>query len=90
MPIPNASIDQNQVVINATLEGSPNMSTIDSPTCSILPYDCLSQTYSLTSLKQNYLDLCTQSVEVKEFLFREIFFLKNKVNSYEQQIDLET
>ena len=31
--------------------------------------------------------MCAQSVDVKEFLFREICFLKNKVNSYEQQID---
>ena len=77
--IPDASIDPNEVVINATLEGSPNISTIDTPTCSNLPYNCPSQPYSLTSLKQNYLDLCAQSVEVKEFLFREICFLKNKV-----------
>ena len=90
IPIPNVSIDPNEVVINATLEGSPNISTIDTPTCSNLPYNCPSQPYSLTSLKQNYLDLCAQSVEVKEFLFREIFFLKNRVNSYQQQIDLET
>ena len=39
------------------------------------------------SLKQNYLDLCAQSVDVKEFSFREISFLKNKVTSYEQQMD---
>ena len=81
IPIPNASIDPNEVVINATLEGSPNISTIDTPTCSNLPYNCPSQPYSLTSLKQNYLDLCAQSVDVKEFLFREICFLKNKVDS---------
>ena len=30
--IPDASIDPNEVVINATLEGSPNISTIDTPT----------------------------------------------------------
>ena len=87
IPIPNASIDPNEVVINATLEGSPNISTIDTPTCSNLPYNCPSQPYSLTSLKQNYLDLCAQSVDVKEFLFREICFLKNKVKSYEQKMD---
>ena len=66
---------------------SPNISTIDTPTCSILPYDCPSQPYSLISLKQNYIDLCAQSVNVKEFLFREICLLKNKVTSYEQQMD---
>ena len=32
IPIPNVSIDPNEVVINATLEGSPNISTIDTPT----------------------------------------------------------
>ena len=31
--------------------------------------------------------MCAQSVDVKEFLFREICFLKNKVNSYEQKMD---
>ena len=87
IPILNASIDPNEVVINATLEDSPNISTIDTPTCSNLPYDCPSQPYSLTSLKQNYIDLCAQSIDVKEFLFREISFLKNKVTSYEQQMD---
>ena len=65
IPIPNASIDPKEVVIKATLEGSPNISTIDTPTCSNLPYDFPSQSYSLTSLKQNYLDLCAQSVDVK-------------------------
>ena len=69
--IPDASIDPNEVLINATPEGSPNIPTIDTPTCSNLPYNCPSQPYSLTSLKQNYLDLCAQSVDVKEFLFRE-------------------
>ena len=78
IPIPNASIDPNEVVINATLEGSPNISTIDTPTCSNLPYNCPSQPYSLTSLKQNYLDLCAQSVDVKEFLFKEICFLNKQ------------
>ena len=39
------------------------------------------------SLKRNYLDLCAQSVDVKEFLFREICFLKNKLNLYEQKMD---
>ena len=72
IPIPNASIDPNEVVINATLEDSPNISTIDTPTCSNLPCDCPSQRYSLTSLKENYIDLCVQSVNVKEFLCREI------------------
>ena len=85
--IPDASIDPNEVVINATPEGSPNIPTIDTPTCSNLPYNCPSQPYSLTSLKQNYLDLCAQSVDVKEFLFREICFLKNKLNLYEQKMD---
>ena len=65
IPIPNASIDPKEVVINATLEGSPNTSTIDTPTCSNLPYDFPSQSYLLTALKQNYLDLCEQSVDVK-------------------------
>ena len=65
IPIPNVSIDPNEVVINATLEGSPNISTIDTPTFRNLPYFCPRQPYSLTSLKQNYLDLCAQSVEVK-------------------------
>ena len=51
IPIPNAPIDPNEVVINATLEGSPNISTIDTLTCRNLPYDCPSQPYSLTSLK---------------------------------------
>ena len=85
--MPNASIDPNEVEINATLEDSPNISTIDTPTCSNLSYDCPSQPYSLTSLKQNYTDLCAQSVDVNEFLFTEICFLKNKVASYEQQMD---
>ena len=85
--IPDASIDPNEVVINATPEGSPNIPTIDTPTCSNLPYNCPSQPNSLTSLKQNYLDLCAQSVDVKEFLFREICFLKNKLNLYEQKMD---
>ena len=85
--IPDASIDPNEVVINATPEVSPNIPTIDTPTCSNLPYNCPSQPYSLTSLKQNYLDLCAQSVDVKEFLFREICFLKNKLNLYEQKMD---
>ena len=49
--IPDASINPNEVVINATPEGSPNISTIDTPTCSNLPYNCPSQPYSLTSLK---------------------------------------
>ena len=40
IPIPNASIDPNEVEINPTLEDSPNISTIDTPTCSNLPYDC--------------------------------------------------
>ena len=40
MPIPEASIDPNEAVINETLEGSPNISTIDIPTCSNLPYNC--------------------------------------------------
>ena len=31
--------------------------------------------------------MCAQSVDVKEFSFREICFLKNKVNSYEQQME---
>ena len=31
--------------------------------------------------------MCAQSVDVKEFLFREICFLKNKVNLYEQKMD---
>ena len=87
IPIPNASIDPNEVVINATLEDSPSISTIDTSTCSNLHYHCPSQPYSLTSLKQNYIDLCAQSVYVKEFLFREIYFLKNKVTSYEHQMD---
>ena len=87
IPILDASIDPNEVVINATLEGSPNISTIDTPSCSNLPYNCPSQPYSLMSLKQNYLDLCAQSVDVKEFLFREICFLKSKVNLYEQKMD---
>ena len=87
IPISNAPVDLNEVVINATLEGLPHISTIDTPTCSNLPYNCPSQPCSLTSVKQNYLDLCAQSVDVKEFLFREICFLKNKVNSYEQQMD---
>ena len=86
IPIPNASIDPNEVVINATLEDSPNISTIDTPTCSNLPYSSPSQPYSLKSLKQNYLDLRAQSVDVKEFLFREICSLKNKVTSYKQQM----
>ena len=64
IPIPNAPIDPNEVVINATLEGSPNISTIDTLTCRNLPYDCPSQPYSLTSLKQK-LDFCAQSVDVK-------------------------
>ena len=81
IPTPNAWIDPNEVVINATPEDSPNRSSIDTPntpTCSNLPYDCPSQPYSLTSLKQNYSDLCAQTVDVKEFLFKEISFLKNK------------
>ena len=47
-------------------------------TCSNLPYGCPGQAYSLTSLKQNYIDLSAHSVDVNEFLFREISFLKNK------------
>ena len=43
IPVPNASVDTNEVEINATLEDSPNASTIDTPTCSNLPYDCSSQ-----------------------------------------------
>ena len=86
IPIPNASIDTNKVEIKATLEDSPNISTIDTPTCSNLPYSSPSQPYSLKSLKQNYLDLRAQSVDVKEFLFREICSLKNKVTSYKQQM----
>ena len=78
IPIPNASIDPNEVVINATLEGSPNISTIDTPTCSNLPYNCPSQPYSLTSLKQNYLDLCAQSVDVKEFFIQGNLLLKKQ------------
>ena len=78
IPIPNALVDPNEVVISATLEGSLNISTIDTPNCSNLLYDCPSQPYSLTSLKQNYLDLCAQSVDVKEFLFREICFLNKQ------------
>ena len=31
--------------------------------------------------------MCAQSVDVKEFSFRETCFLKNKVNSYEQQME---
>ena len=89
IPIPNVSIDPNEVEINATQKDSPNISTIDTPTCSNLPYDFPRQPYSLTSLKQNYIDLCAQSVDVKEFLFREICFLKNNVTSYEQQMDHE-
>ena len=38
-------------------------------------------------VKQNYIDLGAQSVDVKEFLFKEIYPLKNKVTSYEQQMD---
>ena len=57
IPIPNASTDTNEVEIIATLEDSPNISTIDTPTCSNLPYDCPSQRSSLTSLKQNYIGL---------------------------------
>ena len=37
IPIPNASIDPNEVEINATQKDSPNISTIDTPTCSNLP-----------------------------------------------------
>ena len=85
--IPNASIDPNEVITIATLERSPNIATIDNRTCSNLPCDCPSQPYSLTSLQQNYLDLCAQSFDVKEFLFREVCFLKNKVDSYEQQME---
>ena len=87
IPIPNASFDTSEVEINATLEDSPNVSTIDTPTCSNLTHDCPSQPYSLTSLKQNYIDFCAHSMEVKEFLFREICFLKSKITSYEQQMD---
>ena len=87
IPIPDASIHPNEAVINTTLEGSPNMSTIDTPACSNLPYNCPSQPYSLTSLKQNYLDLCAQSVDIKEFLYSEMCFLKNKVNLHEQKMD---
>ena len=32
IPIPNVSIDPNEVVINANVAGSPNISTIDTPT----------------------------------------------------------
>ena len=39
------------------------------------------------SIKQNYKDLCAQFVDVKEFLFRKICSLRNKVTSYKQQID---
>ena len=87
IPVLNALIDPNEVVVNATLEDSPNISTIDTLTCRSLPYDCPSQPYSSTSLKPIDMDLCAQSIEVKEFLFREICFLKNKVISYEQQMD---
>ena len=66
------SIDPN------TLQDSPNISTIGTPTCSNLPSDCPSQLYSLTSLKQNYIDLFAQSVDVKEFLFRELCSWKSK------------
>ena len=59
--IPNASIDPNEVEINATLEGSPSISSIDTPTCSDLLYECPSQPYSLTSLKQNYLEKLTHT-----------------------------
>ena len=51
IPIPDASVDPNEAVINATLQGLPNISTIDTPTYSNLPYNCPSQPYSLTSLK---------------------------------------
>ena len=75
------------MLINATLEDLLSISTIDNPACSNLPYDCPSQPYSLTSIKQNYVDLCAQSVDVKEFLFRKMYSLINKVTSYEQQMD---
>ena len=81
IPIPNASIVLNEVVINATI------STIDTPTCSNIPYDFPRQSNLLISLKQNYTDLCAQSVDVKEFLFRKLCFWKNKVTSYKQQMD---
>ena len=87
IPIPDASIDPNEVVINITLEDSSNISTIDIPTSSNLPHDFPSQPYSPTSFKQNYIDLRAQSVDVKEFSFREICFLKNKVTSYQQQME---
>ena len=51
IPIPNASIYPIEVVINATLEGSPNISAIGTPTCSNLLYDCPNQPYSLASFK---------------------------------------
>ena len=35
IPIPDASIDRNEVVINATLEGSANISTIDTQPAAI-------------------------------------------------------
>ena len=81
IPIPNASTDPNELEIKATLEDPPSISTIDTPTYSNLPHHCPSQPHSLTSLKQNYIDFCEQSVDVKEFLFREICSLKNKGTS---------
>ena len=60
----------------APIEDWPSISTIDTPTCSNLPKERPSRPYSLTSLKQNHIDLCAHSVNVKEFSFRKIYSLK--------------
>ena len=65
IPIPNDSIDPNEVEFKVALEDSPSISTIDTPTCSNLLHYCPSQPYSLKSFKQNYIDLCAQSVDIK-------------------------
>ena len=84
IPIPNASTDTNEVEIHTTLNDSRIISNIDTSNYSNQLYECPSQPYSLTSLKQNYIDVRAQSVNVEEFLFREICSLKNKVTFYEQ------
>ena len=45
-PILNTSNDTNEVEINTTLEYSLNISTIDTPTCRNLPYDCQKVVYN--------------------------------------------
>ena len=84
IPIPNASTDTNEVEIHTTLNDSRIISNIDTSNYSNQLYECPNQPYSLTSLKQNYIDVRAQSANVEEFLFREICSLKNKVTFCEQ------